>query len=90
MGVTDDEINVHSFGSKAAAPSAGAPQAAAAEAAPEPVKVKEAWDLKLVSFAATAKIKVIKEVRTVTSLGLKEVCHYSDQLCYIHILLLRL
>ena len=76
MGVTDDEINVHSFGSKAAAPASagGAAQAAVAEAAPEPVKAKEAWDLKLVSFAATAKIKVIKEVRTVTNLGLKEVC----------------
>ena len=74
MGVTDDEINVHSFGSKASAPASGGAQAVVAEAAPEPVKVKEAWDLKLVSFTATAKIKVIKEVRTVTSLGLKEVC----------------
>jgi len=30
-------------------------------------------DIKLVSFKADAKIKVIKEVRSVTSLGLKEV-----------------
>lgn len=33
---------------------------------------KTAFDLKLVSFDAKAKIKVIKEVRSMASLGLKE------------------
>ena len=59
------------FHSGAAAPAAAAPVAAAAP--PEPPKVKEFFDLKLVSYDAKAKIKIIKEVRTVTSLGLKEV-----------------
>lgn len=46
---------------------------AAAAAAPEPVKEKEAFDLKLTEVPAAAKIKVIKEVRAITGLGLKEV-----------------
>ena len=33
---------------------------------------KTAFDLKLTGFDAKAKIKVIKEIRTITSLGLKE------------------
>lgn len=41
------------------------------EAAPEPVKEKEIFDIKI---GAKAKIKVIKEVRAITGLGLKEVC----------------
>jgi len=43
----------------------GAGEAAAAEE-------KTAFDLKLVSFDAKAKIKVIKEVRSMAGLGLKE------------------
>jgi large subunit ribosomal protein L7/L12 len=39
----------------------------------EEVKVKDSFDLKLAGFSATAKIKIIKEVRTITGLGLKEV-----------------
>lgn len=34
---------------------------------------KDAFDLKLVSFDDKSKIKVIKEVRTISGLGLKEV-----------------
>mmetsp|Transcript_26874 Transcript_26874/g.83614 ORF Transcript_26874/g.83614 Transcript_26874/m.83614 type:complete len:173 (-) Transcript_26874:61-579(-) len=51
----------------AAAPGGGddAPAEAAAEA-------KEYFDIKLTGFDATAKIKVIKEVRALTGLGLKE------------------
>ena len=49
----------------AAAPAAAAP---AEEAAAE----KEFFDIKLTSFDAKAKIKVIKEVRALTGLGLKE------------------
>ena len=49
----------------AAAPAAAAPAEAAAEE-------KEFFDIKLMSFDAKAKIKVIKEVRALTGLGLKE------------------
>lgn len=45
----------------------------AAEEAPEPVKEKEAFDLKLTEVPAASKIKAIKEVRAITGLGLKEV-----------------
>ncbi len=38
----------------------------------EAVPQKENFDLKLVSFDSKAKIKIIKEVRSITSLGLKE------------------
>jgi large subunit ribosomal protein L7/L12 len=41
---------------------------AAAEAAPE----KTEFDVKLESYDAANKIKIIKEVRTATGLGLKE------------------
>ena len=44
-------------------------QAAVEEA---PVEVKTSFDLKLVGFDASAKIKVIKEVRAAANLGLKE------------------
>eukprot|EP00614_Pseudopedinella_elastica_P014260 CAMPEP_0172583506 /NCGR_PEP_ID=MMETSP1068-20121228/3155_1 /TAXON_ID=35684 /ORGANISM="Pseudopedinella elastica, Strain CCMP716" /LENGTH=197 /DNA_ID=CAMNT_0013377345 /DNA_START=84 /DNA_END=677 /DNA_ORIENTATION=+ len=42
-----------------------------AEAA-APVEEKKEFDVKLVGFDAASKIKVIKEVRTITGLGLKE------------------
>ncbi len=47
----------------------------AAAAAPEPVKEKEAFDIKLTEVDAKSKIKIIKEVRAITGLGLKEVGH---------------
>lgn len=56
-----------SGGAAAAGPDAGAPAAAA-----EPVKEKEAFDLKLKLVDAKVKIKVIKEIRVITGLGLKE------------------
>nr|CAD1822508.1 unnamed protein product [Ananas comosus var. bracteatus] len=43
-----------------------------AAAAEEKEEEKTAFDLKLESFDAAAKIKIIKEVRTFTDLGLKE------------------
>ena len=45
-----------------------------AKAADQPVaaEVKSTFDLKLISFDAKAKIKVIKEVRSIAGLGLKE------------------
>jgi large subunit ribosomal protein L7/L12 len=55
----------------------GAPAAAAAPAeaaAPAPAKEEKTHvDIKLKAFDAKNKIKVIKEVRGVTNLGLKEV-----------------
>jgi large subunit ribosomal protein L7/L12 len=52
-------------------PAGGAPTTTApVEEAP---KEKEFYDLKLVGFDAAQKIKVIKEVRAITGLGLKEV-----------------
>ena len=55
----------------------GAPGAAASDGgatAEEPAEEKTEFDVKLASFDDKSKIKVIKEVRAVTSLGLKEVC----------------
>jgi large subunit ribosomal protein L7/L12 len=62
------------FGVSAAAPMmmAGAmPAAAAAAAAPEPVEEQTEFDVILESFGAN-KINVIKVVRALTNLGLKE------------------
>lgn len=52
----------------AMAPAAGAAPVAAAE--PEPEKTE--FDLKLTAFDAGKKIAIIKEVRAITGLGLKE------------------
>ncbi len=59
------------FAASSVAPLASvAPEAAVKE---EPSAKKDSFDVKLVSFGADDKIKVIKEVRAVTGLGLKEV-----------------
>lgn len=59
-----------------AAPSAAAPAAAAAAApaaeAAKPAAAKTTFNLKLESFDAKDKVKVIKEVRVITGKGLKE------------------
>ena len=47
-------------------------EGAGAEAAEEEVEEKTAFDVKLLGFDAKSKIKVIKEVRAVAGLGLKE------------------
>lgn len=50
-----------------------APAASAAPAGEEPkAEEKTEFDVKLAGFDAAAKIKVIKEVRSITALGLKE------------------
>ena len=58
------------------APAAGGGGAAAGGAAPAaaeaPAAEKTEFELKLASFNAADKLKVIKEVRTITGLGLKE------------------
>mmetsp|Transcript_38217 Transcript_38217/g.85148 ORF Transcript_38217/g.85148 Transcript_38217/m.85148 type:complete len:200 (+) Transcript_38217:72-671(+) len=59
------------MGAALAAASAAAP-AAAAPAAEEKKKEKTEFEVKLESFTADGKIKVIKEIRAITNLGLKE------------------
>ncbi len=61
------------FMPQAAAPAAAAPAAAAAAPAAAPAAAeKTEFDVKLESFDAANKIKIIKEVRAATGLGLKE------------------
>lgn len=58
------------------APSGPPPPAAAAAATPtepaKPVEVKTVFNIRLDSYDSKDKIKVIKEVRAATGLGLKE------------------
>eukprot|EP00531_Pseudo-nitzschia_arenysensis_P005372 CAMPEP_0116118148 /NCGR_PEP_ID=MMETSP0329-20121206/1951_1 /TAXON_ID=697910 /ORGANISM="Pseudo-nitzschia arenysensis, Strain B593" /LENGTH=277 /DNA_ID=CAMNT_0003611759 /DNA_START=90 /DNA_END=923 /DNA_ORIENTATION=+ len=65
----DDEMMAAQYGG-----GGGAVQGAAggAPAAEEAAEEKTIFDLKLVGFDAKAKIKVIKEVRSIAGLGLKE------------------
>ncbi|KDP32083.1 hypothetical protein JCGZ_12544 [Jatropha curcas] len=50
----------------------GSAAAGSGPAAAKPAEEKTAFDIKLEKFDAAAKIKIIKEVRTFTDLGLKE------------------
>jgi len=50
----------------------GAPAGAGATAVEKKVAEKTSFDVKLEKYDATAKIKIIKEVRSFTDLGLKE------------------
>ncbi|CAJ1964000.1 unnamed protein product [Cylindrotheca closterium] len=61
----DEEMMAASYGG-------GGGQAAAAAPVEEVQEAKTIFDLKLVGFDAKAKIKVIKEVRSIAGLGLKE------------------
>lgn len=61
----DEEMMAASYGG-------GGGQAATTAPAEEVQEEKTIFDLKLVSFDAKAKIKVIKEVRSIAGLGLKE------------------
>jgi large subunit ribosomal protein L7/L12 len=68
----------------------GAAAGGAAAAAPEPVKVKDIFDIKLTEVDAKSKIKIIKEVRAITGLGLKEVsmffiAHFHSSLHISHV-----
>lgn len=51
---------------------AGKAAEAPAAAEPEPEKVKDVFGIKIGAVDAKAKIKIIKEVRAITGLGLKE------------------
>ncbi|KAL2977338.1 hypothetical protein AAZX31_13G061000 [Glycine max] len=67
------KMGLHRYGAPVAGmtmPSVGA--AARAEAGAAAVAEKMAFDLKLEKYDAAAKIKIIKEVRSFTDLGLKE------------------
>mmetsp|Transcript_23789 Transcript_23789/g.35123 ORF Transcript_23789/g.35123 Transcript_23789/m.35123 type:complete len:147 (+) Transcript_23789:559-999(+) len=66
FGLSDDDVD----GMESMMASVQARGAGAAEA--EPVEEKTAFDLKLQGFDAKAKIKVIKEVRSIAGLGLKD------------------
>ncbi|MGH9302577.1 MAG: 50S ribosomal protein L7/L12 [Acidimicrobiales bacterium] len=59
------------FGVTAAAPAAAAAAAPAAGGGDAPVEEKDEFDV-ILTAAGDKKIQVIKEVRTLTSLGLKE------------------
>lgn len=56
-----------------------APAGSGAGEAVEEVVEKTAFDLKLTGFDAKSKIKVIKEIRTITGLGLKEAKAMVDE-----------
>lgn len=73
VGLSDAEMNgsVRGKGKKKSGDGEGA--AAAVAVVAEPVKEKEFFDLKLGAVDPKSKIKIIKEIRTITSLGLKEV-----------------
>ncbi|KAJ1699501.1 hypothetical protein LUZ63_008013 [Rhynchospora breviuscula] len=68
-----DQLPIFAILSPGATPSFASASGGAASAAPEEKKEeKTSFDLKLESFEAANKIKVIKEVRGFTDLGLKE------------------
>ena len=57
----------------------GGQMAAAEEAVVEEVVVKDIFEVKLKAFDPKSKIKIIKEVRALTGLGLKEVSSRAQQ-----------
>ena len=65
-----NEFYYRGFGGRRVKGGAGASADDVAEAPKE--EVKSTVDLKLAGFDASAKIKVIKEIRAITGLGLKE------------------
>lgn len=69
-GLKDSDMMSAAPVAMAAAP-AGAPADASEDDAPA-AKAKEFFDLKLTGFDAKSKVKIIKEVRAITGLGLKE------------------
>lgn len=67
FGYNDSAFAVAAPVAVAAAPGAGAQE----EEAPKAVE-KTSFNVKLDSFEASSKVKIIKEVRAITGLGLKE------------------
>ena len=73
LGISNEEMMMivqARLGGGAPGGSAGGGQMA--EAAAAPVEEKKIFDLKLMGFDERSKIKVIKEIRAITGLGLKE------------------
>ncbi|XP_062101798.1 uncharacterized protein LOC133807571 [Humulus lupulus] len=68
------KMGLNRYGPAVSAPSSGGSGAAGSGTASADAKAAEktAFDIKLEKFDAAAKIKIIKEVRTFTDLGLKE------------------
>ncbi len=60
------------WGVSAAAPVAAAAAAPAAGGGAEPAEEQTEFDIELVAFPSDKKIAIIKEVRAITGLGLKE------------------
>ena len=69
LAITDEQLSQRMGGGGSS--TSGDASASAAEA--EPVKEKESFDIKIGAVDQKIKIKVIKEVRGITGLGLKEV-----------------
>ncbi|KAG8384267.1 hypothetical protein BUALT_Bualt04G0100600 [Buddleja alternifolia] len=65
------KMGLNRYGPAASAPAASS-AGAAASGAPDAAKEKTAFDVKLEKFDPAAKLKVIKEIRAFTELGLKE------------------
>ncbi|KAK4416341.1 50S ribosomal protein L7/L12 [Sesamum alatum] len=65
------KMGLNRYGPAASAPGPSS-AAAGASAAPAAAKEKTAFDVRLEKFDAAAKLKVIKEIRAFTDLGLKE------------------
>lgn len=73
LGLSDAMLNFSGGGGGGSNNAAAAQSdAGATKAAAVPAKEKEAFDIKLTVVDAKSKIKVIKEVRAITGLGLKE------------------
>ncbi|XP_047974281.1 50S ribosomal protein L7/L12-like [Salvia hispanica] len=65
------KMGLNRFGA-AASPAAQSPSSPGSSAPAAAAKEKTAFDVKLEKFDASAKLKVIKEIRSFTDLGLKE------------------
>lgn len=82
LGLKVTEWDLMGFGGGGVAASAGGADADGDDVGAEAVEEKTAFDLKLVSFDAKAKIKVIKEVRSIAGLGLKEAKEVRTATCF--------
>ncbi|KAL8472896.1 hypothetical protein ACS0TY_029281 [Phlomoides rotata] len=66
------KMGFHRYGPAPTGPAPQSDSSAAAGPSPAAAKEKTAFDVKLEKFDTSAKLKVIKEIRAFTDLGLKE------------------
>ncbi|XP_048233123.1 50S ribosomal protein L7/L12 [Ricinus communis] len=66
------KMGIHRYGPAISVSGPSAPGSGSGSTETKPVAEKTAFDIKLEKFDAAAKIKIIKEVRGFTDLGLKE------------------